>query len=165
MIRYLQRLCAVLIWTSATGTASANDSEAVQNDVRSAVSALYQGDVDTIMRYSYPPVIAAMGGEDAARAMLEAVAGKGQYMALLALDFPAEPQFLQGNGRDFVVVPVHVVYRRSNKRGEHYGFQFGIRPAGGARWTYIDGTKITPGVREAMFADLPADYSLPPTSR
>lgn len=140
----------------------------VQQDVRSLLEALHAGYTDTLLKYTYPPIVAAMGGADAAKATLADVAAQLQAleMKLDSLVFPESPAFLEGsNGRRFAIVSTKSVFSSKGQKIESFNFQLGIREAGATQWTYVEGSRMTPQVLLLLLPDFPSGYQLPKISR
>jgi hypothetical protein len=51
-----------LIGASAEAVQPEEDAARVQQDVRALIHALYNADVDTVVRYTHPTIIAMQGG-------------------------------------------------------------------------------------------------------
>jgi len=159
---------AISLAAFAQGAASASDIELVQRDVRTLIGAVYSGDLDTVIRFTHPRVVTSLGGSSSARATLARVLAQTQSagMKLESLVFPNQPVFLQGDGRrQYVVVPTRLVIMANGQRLESFNFQFGVREPGGAGWTYMEGSRVTPQLLSAWFPDFPASHKFPTISR
>jgi hypothetical protein len=163
---------------SATGPAAADtarparasfDPEKVQADVQRMHDAIYgeELDVETLLELTYPPIIQSLGGHEKARtALTEGLTEiRSSGIEVEVLEFPAEPEFIPGTTRDFVIVPTRTVFRSGDRRAESGNFQFGIRLSGQRRWTYVEGSRLTPEVMKQLFPEFPPHVQLPETYR
>jgi hypothetical protein len=144
-----------------------SEAARVQQDVQVIVDAMYDGDVDTIIRYTHPAVIAMMGGMDATRKRLEhfTVTFKSTGIRLESLTFPKPPEFLEGGGRRFVVVPTLSIVSGNGQRVESLNFQFGVLEPNATEWTYIEGSRVRKEMVQSLFPGFPATYEFPPFYR
>ncbi len=65
----------------------------VQSDIRDNQDALYAGDVDTVLEYSTPQLLAKMGGAEPARQTLQAFVDQmsSSGIEVESLEFPEDP--------------------------------------------------------------------------
>lgn len=151
---------------AVAGDASA-DADQVRSDVRALSNAVFAADIDTVLRYTHPSILEAMGGEDAARAALgpalESFRSGG--MTLESLEFPEEPTFVAGKDNDYALVPTRSIFSSDGRKILSTNFQFGIRPKGGDAWTYVEGSRVSPELLTALFPDFPKDTAMPPVAR
>ncbi len=145
----------------------ATDAARVQADVRAIIDAIYEGDVDTILRLSHPATLQAMGGTAEARRALEGVTRQLRALGMRqeSFAFPDDPRFVRGNKRLFAVVPTRAVIVTQGKRVESWNFQLGIRADGSTRWTYFEGSRLSDDARKQFFPDFPTELRLPRVSR
>jgi len=141
--------------------------DVVHEDVRLMVSAVYSGDVDTVMRYTHPLVVEDLGGEEEAR--MAVTLGFELFdkagLKLESLEFPSDPDFVKGKGYRYVVVPTRSVITAMGTRTDSSGYQFGARAINDDQWRYVDGTRLTQARVASMFPDFPSDYTLPTIQR
>lgn len=139
----------------------------IQSDVRKLATAVYSGDVDTILSYTHPIIINALGGETQAKTTLKLALIKqlGLGLKLESMKFPSEPTFLKSDLHLFAIVPTKSIMSAKGKRVESLNFQFGIRKHASKVWKYIEGSRITKQNISQMFPDFPKDYEFPKTSR
>ena len=147
--------------------AVSDDAIRVQTDVKTFTDALYNGDVDTVIRYSHPSIVAMLGGQDATRAAIEGVLLKlrGAGMRVESLTFPGPPEFLEGGGRRFAVVPTLSIITANGQRVESLNFQLGILEPGASEWRYVEGSRLTKQNVQVLFPGCPATYDFPPFYR
>lgn len=143
------------------------DASRVQRDVRALVEALHRGDLDTVVRYTHPRVIAMQGGPTATRKVIEDVVLKlkGAGMRVESLTFPGPPEFLEGGGRRFAVVPTLSILAANGQRFESLNFQLGVLEPGSSDWVYVEGSRLTTQNVQALFPGFPATYEFPPFYR
>jgi hypothetical protein len=145
----------------------AGQAAQVQADVHAMVVALYAGDVDTTLQFTYPAALEMLGGEAQARAMLEPfyaeMAARG--VQLTSLTFPSPPTFLTAGANEHAIVPTLTVVRTGEQLVESLNFQFGARAAGETRWTYLEGSRVNQQSVRSFFPDFPADFEFPETYR
>lgn len=151
----------------SSSAATPEDPRRVQDDVRSVISALYSGDVETVLEFTHPWVIKQMGGATAARTSVLVVIRQTQEAGLRLehLSFPERPRFVRGARRLFAVVPTFAVLKGRGGVVESRNFQLGILDDGSSQWTYFEGSRLTPQVRGAAFPDFPKDFNLPVVER
>lgn len=143
------------------------EMDLVQSQVREISSAVYAGDADGVLKHSHPKIIAMLGGQDAAKPLLEQMLKKllANGMKMEEMTFPAAPSFLTGTENEFVIVPTRSIIVANEKRGESLNFQFGARPIGSTRWSYIEGSRINSDNVRKLFPDFPRDFAFPAISR
>jgi hypothetical protein len=139
--------------------------EQVQQNIRDNNSALYRGDVDTVLSFTLPRVIELMGGRDAARAQLSSVIAtiRASGMELMSLTFPAPPQFVSGGGNQFVVVPTLSVIRstKTGVKAESLNFQVGMFDATSKSWKYVEGSRVNDQMKVLLLPGFPSDFKFP----
>jgi hypothetical protein len=129
--------------------------------------ALYNGDVETLLRFSHPPILQMMGGREQAERVLQNLTREFQAMGMTqeSLSFPELPHFMRGTNRLFALVPTRAIVIARGKRIESWNFQLGIRDDGATQWTYFEGSRLTDEMRARFFPDLPTAYRRPKVSR
>jgi hypothetical protein len=139
------------------------EAETVQREVEGIVRGIYRGDVDRVMRSTYPNVIHLMGGADVARRHLEAIVAqvKKTGMTLESFSFPEPPQFFTQGTTRYVFVPTLSVVAVDGKRFESRNFQLGVLEAGATRWTFVEGSRLTPQNVQQLVPGFPADRPFP----
>ena len=149
----------------AAGTPA--ETKTVQHEVERRIRAIYSGDVDLVMHSTYPGVIGLMGGADVARRSLEAIVAQVRKsgMTLESFSFPEPPQFFTAGGTRYVFVPTLSVVAVNGKRFESRNFQLGVLEAGATRWTYVEGSRLTPQNVHQLLPAFPSDRSFPPINR
>jgi len=168
--RTLRLTLAILLLTASAPRAGAEPSQAerVQRDVRTLVEAGYRGDVDTMLGFAHPALVERAGGREATRAAIEQALDRAarEKVALESFSFPREPDFLEGRGRRFAVVPTLSVIRgRGGERLQSRNYLLGVRERGAGRWAYVEGSVLNQHNVRVLFPDFPADYAFPPIER
>jgi hypothetical protein len=143
------------------------ETQTVQHEVERIIRAIYSGDIDLVMHSTYPPVIGLMGGPDVARRSLEHIVAQVRKsgMTLESFSFPAAPAFFDAGGTRFVFVPTLSVVAVNGKRFESRNFQLGVLDAGATRWTYVEGSRLTPQNVHTLLPTFPSDRPFPPIQR
>lgn len=139
----------------------------VQRDVTTINDALFAGDTDTLLRYTFPAIVQKMGGEEKFRKAYAQVAASQKRMGITreSLTFPQPPEFIEGkDGRLFAVIPNEVIVTGGGSRAAMTGFQVGVKEAGAADWKYVPGQFVTEDTLPALLPDFPAQHPLPPRS-
>jgi hypothetical protein len=154
----------VLSATAGICAGTSGSADQVQSDVRSYLSALYDGDVDRVVHLTHSKVIELDGGDwhfrlhqtNMARMM------RGAKMRLLKVAFPSSPRFLEGEkGRRFVIVPhIKVVSAIDGRRDKVEDFKLGILEPGATDWKYVGGEIGEKGI-QTVFPDFPPEVELP----
>jgi len=162
-------LVPIACGTSLAGERASPTDEAklVQHDVDAIIRAIYRGDLDTVLEFTHPAIIQTLGGKSAARAAMAQTAQQIDRleMKVESLSFPAQPDFLEGGGRRFVIVPTFMILATKTQRLESRNFQFGVLEPGSPRWTYIEGSRLTKDNVQKLFPGFPPNYEFPPCSR
>jgi hypothetical protein len=167
------RRFAVLLWVvvwvgvGAAAAEAEKDAELVQSDLRTLLAAMYGGDVDTVLRYTHPAVIAVTGGEEQARKSIQEAGAKIRELGMQheSVTFPRPPDFLEGGGRRFAVVPTLSIVSANGQRIESLNYQLGVLEPDAKGWTYIEGSRIDKENVQSLFPGFPADYEFPPSYR
>jgi len=164
-------LAAGLLIALAAGAAAqpaaqapiAEETNQVQGDVASLLRALYRGEVDVVLRYTHPEGIRAMGGPEAARSATEQAVRQmvSIGMRLESLSFPRAPDFIEGGGRRFVVVPTLSVLSANGQRVESLNFQLGALDPKTRAWTYVEGSRVNQENVRSLFPEFPSGYVFP----
>ncbi len=165
--RFILFLAAIATSAVASTPGSPSEERQVQRDVQTAHRALYSGDVDTVLRYTHPRAIDLLGGASAARqGLMQAVERiLKASMKVESLSFPARPEFLEGGGRRFVIVPTLIVMSANGQRLESLNYQFGVLEPGSREWKYLEGSRINKDNVQLLFPGFPASYEFPPFYR
>ena len=162
-------LCLAMLAIPAFGSDPELSAEAraVQEDVRKISSAVYKSDIDTTISFTHPGILELLGGEAKARETIAAAFAQFRTTGIKveSLDFPQAPDFVPGVTDDYVIVPTKTIMSANGQRVLSMNFQFGIRPKSGSKWTYMEGSRVTTEVLEALFPDFPVDYTFPAVSR
>jgi hypothetical protein len=147
--------------------ASAASAEEVQRDVEACIRALYGGDLDTVLRYTHPMILAAMGGPKGAREVLEPTLERMREsgMTIESFSFPSPPDFVDSGGRVFAIVPTLMVLSTNGQRVESRNFQLGILEPDAEGWAFVEGSRVNASTVRQLFPDFPAGYAFPPVSR
>jgi hypothetical protein len=135
----------------------------VQQDVIDLSRAVFEGDIDTVVRFTHPAVIQLAGGEDQLRQTLKAAMAQfaSAGMKLESLSFPSAPTFLEGGGHRFVVVPTLSVTVVQGQRVESLNYQMGSFDETASRWTYIEGSRVNSDNVQLLFPGFPQDFEFP----
>jgi hypothetical protein len=151
------------IATAAVSAPNSNDVQTVQSDVRQFVTAIYRGDAETVLQFTNPKIIAALGGPEKTRAVMKELFQQAQSagVQLESFGFPAAPTFLKSDLHRFAIVPTLSVLIAHGQRIESLNYQFGVQAAGATNWTYIEGSRINSGNVRQLFPDFPTDFQFP----
>jgi hypothetical protein len=142
-------------------------AQLVQADVRRTVTAVYDGDLETVLKFTHPKIIEQMGGQAQAKTTTQSALNQVQAagMKIESLVFPAAPIFTNGPAHEFVVVPTKLVLSVKGQRLESLNYQFGVRDLPQTNWTYIEGSRITVENVRTLFPDFPSGFEFPKVSR
>jgi hypothetical protein len=141
--------------------------QGAESDVRGLVAAVYSQDIDTILSLTHPVVTEFMGGEEGARKVLAGVLAHMQSVgiSLESIRFPQQPLFISGQYNEYVIVTTESIMVGQGKTLRSVNFQFGARPRGSTRWTYIEGSRVSKELLQKFFPDFPTDFAFPRVSR
>jgi len=99
-------LAALLGIDAGPGAAKDDNAAAaqVQKDMALMVNALYEGDIETLLRFSHPRMVELAGGENVLRPGVEAVIRRTRElgMRLESFSFPEPPQFFESDARRYM---------------------------------------------------------------
>lgn len=143
------------------------DASAVQADVQALSDAVWAGDVDVVLQFADPRMLASMGGLERARPLLEQALKQPRSLGLSveAFVFPAPPSFASSAAHDYVIVPTLTTIGSGGQLADSLGYQLGSRPRGSTAWTYTDGSQINTESLGVLFPDFPPELTLPETYR
>jgi LysM repeat protein len=149
---------------TAPNQIEAAPAEVVQADVRRIFDALNQGDLETVIQFTYPKIVDLLGGPAQAKTTIGAIYAqlKSADVAPGLLTFPSEPTFLKTASHEFAIVPTKRTFVANGAQFESLHYQFGIRDAGATGWKYIDGSQINKQNVASFFPEFPADCPFPP---
>lgn len=154
-----------LLFALTAGCASVplRSPERVQTDVEAMTRALYEGEVDTVIGFTHPAVLAKLGGVQAVHAGLQSAVQKmrANGTRLESFAFPSPPEFLQVGERWFATVPTRSVLVVGNQREENVNFQFGVLEPGADGWWYIDGSRVQATDVPLLFPGFPMGHRFP----
>jgi hypothetical protein len=124
-------------------------------------------DVETVMRYTHPSVIAMLGGKQSARKMVQdaVLFIKSTGLRVESLTFPRPPDVLEAGGRRFAVIPTLSILSTNGQRRESLNFQLGVLEPNSTDWTYVEGSRLTKENVQSLFPGFPASYRFPPFYR
>jgi hypothetical protein len=156
-----------LLAARAEAVQPATETARVQQDVRALNDALYNADVETVIRYTHPSVIAMLGGIQSARKMVQdaVLFIKSTGLRVESLTFPRPPDFLEAGGRRFAVIPTLSILSANGQRLESLNFQLGVLEPNSTDWTYVEGSRLTKENVQSLFPGFPAAYRFPPFYR
>ena len=157
----------VIAVTTVAQNENSADVQKVQSDVSYLLKAVYASDVDTVLGYTHPKIIALMGGAVQATNILKQSLLQFQTsgMQLESLTFPSEPVFLKSVLHQFALVPTKNIIVIRGQRIESLNYQFGVKEAGVTNWTYIEGSRVNSTNVNKFFPDFPSNYQFPDTYR
>ena len=157
----------ICLAASASPAQAKDESQQVQEDVRTIIHAVYDGDLDAVLRFTHPKVIEMQGGEAATRSAVEQAVQqlKAMGMHIESLSFPKPPEFLEGGGRRFVIVPTLSVIVMGDQRAESLNFQLGVLEPRATHWVYVEGSRVNRENVQSLFPGFPEDYEFPPFYR
>ncbi len=159
----LATLLAMLLPLTGCASTSVRTPEKVQKDVEDCMRALYSGDVETVINFTHPAVLAKLGGRVASHAAMVTTVQqiKKSGMRIESLTFPRAPEFLPVGDRWFAVVPTLSIFASPTQRFESLNFQFGILEPDATAWLYIDGSRVEATDVIKLFPGFPEHYRFP----
>lgn len=142
------------------------DTQQVQQDVRRAMVATFEGDVDTLLDLTHEKVLDVVDDPEVAREALRRVLASFQEYntSMDELEFTAEPYFLESEKSHFVVIPTRMVMTINEKKVEAIGYEFGQKKKTESEWRYIAGKKVNPQTVGELFPDFPSGFQFPEIS-
>lgn len=143
------------------------DADLVQQHVRSLVDATGSGDVEKLVEFTHPKVIALMGGPVAAEKELAELLKLFDELGLEfeELSFPSPPEFHAHGEDQFVFVHTNSIMNIDGQRTRSINYQLGHRVGSAAPWKYIEGSQVNSSNIKEFFPNFPADVNLPRTHR
>ncbi len=104
----------------------ASNDEQVQTDIRTLIKATYERDFPSVLKYTHPKIIAAMGGRAQAESTLETTFAKIGPMTSESFEFPETPTYLETDRNYYVIVPTLSIMSANGQQVESLNFQFGM---------------------------------------
>ncbi|MCC7489600.1 MAG: hypothetical protein IT485_08125 [Gammaproteobacteria bacterium] len=134
-----------------------------QRDVRAAMEALYSGDIDGVLKFTFADIRAAPGGADALRSAAAMAVKRIRQgnMRIESFTFPEPPTVVNSKFHDFAIVPTLIIISANGLRIESRNFQFGVRKPGAGSWAFIDGAHVDSSILHQIFPDFPGVVQLP----
>jgi hypothetical protein len=151
--------------TSSSAPLSPSDLETIHRDIRRLQVAIFEEDVETVLRLAHPRWIQAIGGHDKVREEIESL-GSRQLAATHQIEFEQtvfgdEPAVRRTTEHEFVIVPSLCAFRRPGDRFEVPTFDVAVRRIGTTNWRYIGGTEFDEQQAVTLFPDFPKDSRFP----
>lgn len=139
------------------------DPDAIHEDIRKIITAVGNNDAKTVVSFSHPKLVTALGGEQAAVTRLTAELEKftASGFKFESVEFPEPPRFVESEENEFVIVRTRMMAVVGKQRVEGFGFQLGARTKGEVAWKYVDGAKLAGPALKMFFPDFPANEKLP----
>ena len=119
--------------------------------------------MDTVLRFTHPKIIELQGGLPATRSAVQqaVLMLKSINMQLESLSFPKKPEFLEGGGRRFAIVPTLTIVSSNGQRVESLNFQLGVLEPKASQWVYVEGSRINRENVQILFPGFPTAYEFP----
>ncbi len=139
----------------------------LKNQAQAATQALKARDVEGILKYTHPKLIAAMGGDQAAQqaiaALLSSLEVQGFTISSITV---GEPEPVKPVGEVLTaLVPQTAVMEYQNKIITVDSYLLGVSEDDGANWVFIDLSNLPPPQFAALFPDLAQGVELPPAQQ
>jgi hypothetical protein len=136
--------------------------EALNSDLQRMVAAVKASDYDVAIDMMYSPVAEADGGREALKkiAATASTGTEGKAYKIISYDLILPYQRVSTPERDYVIIPVRVVVGVGSHNIEEDAFELAIRSHGTTKWEYLNGSNITPEMKDRYFPDL-KDTDLP----
>lgn len=159
------RLLTLLAIACVTSTLVSQDTTmvaTVKGNVQKMMDATCSGDFKTVLDMTYPKVLEAMGGKEAALKEIEnamkAIKGQGITFGVKGIETPT----VKKGGKDYYsVTPYSLLMNVPGKKITLLSAVIGISTDEGKTWKFINlDDKGEKGIRE-MLPNLPTDMSIP----
>jgi hypothetical protein len=158
---------SVLSLASATCVPGARASELtdrIRAEAQRGAEALLRGDYDVLIAMTHPRVVEEMGGQEAAAQAVAASIAEmkegGVTLESVVTEEPGEP--VSSGALVAVLVPQKKVLRTPKGRYRTTGHLLAVSEDGGAKWTFIDSSSLTPATLAQYFPTLGDLIKLPP---
>lgn len=161
----MKRLLSMLAaWALALSAVGVEDSGAVRRDIDQMTEAFKNNDLEVIIEMTYPPMLEAMGGKEAALAAVRDFLNTAAAKSYQFHSFEAAEPFVYLSGTDFeyVIVPFALVAEVQELKIRSEGYQLGVKKKEAKDWKYVDGQKLNDATFEKYFPDFPDRSKLPP---
>ncbi|MCO6431977.1 MAG: hypothetical protein J5J00_14050 [Deltaproteobacteria bacterium] len=137
--------------------------DSVRSKAEEMQRAFLTGDLESFIKYTYPPVIEKMGGKEklltAMHQSLREMKLRGITLSSVVASPPAEVH--AGGDKLFALVPVSIELKVKSETVTHHGYNLGISDDGGTNWTFVDTVRArSPDFRQ-MLPDLPESLTIP----
>ena len=139
------------------------NTDAAKSGADEISTAMVDGKFDRVIALTYPKLVDAMGGKDAAldatKKQMSAMKDQGVKIVSCEADDPGE--VISGGGKDYCVVPTEMVLKTPKAKVTVKSYFLAISSDKGKSWTYIDGSGLTDEMKGHVLPDLPSTVKLP----
>jgi hypothetical protein len=156
-------LAALCLLAAPPAGLAEEPAETARKQAQQAGDATRKKDIDTLLALTYPPVLEMMGGKAKAKEIIV----KG--MADMEKDgFRIGPttahrgeQLVKVKDTLYCVVPLDMEISAPQGRLRSRSFMLGISRDGGARWTFVSGSQLTPEMMRKLFPEIGEKIKMP----
>lgn len=139
----------------------------IKIEAASSATALFNGDLDTVLRYTHPHVTEAAGGEESLLSMLkqtlQSLSDEGTKLEHVEI---LSPYNLKHHANWLIcLVPVHTVLNIADKRITTTGHLLAISEDQGTAWTFVDLASFRKDSLWQLFPNLTDAFEIPEKSQ
>jgi hypothetical protein len=147
---------------------SQQDIDTLRADVQAMTDAFERGDAEPMIELTHSSLKAMAGGPDAFAAITwdAVVQLRAAGVSFISQEIGTPTQVHPAGDEDVCFVPRVSVAEIQGRRMKSTTYMVAIRPAGGGRWTYLDGAGLRkhPGFLHQLLPDLDHGIALPPNT-
>ena len=138
--------------------------EAARKQAQAAGDATRKKDIDALLFFTYPPVLEMMGGKAKAKEIiLKGMADmEKQGFRIGPTTAHRGEQLIKGKDALYCLVPLDLEIVSPQGKLRTRSFMLGISKDGGARWTFVSGSQLTPEMMRKLFPDVADKIKIPP---
>jgi hypothetical protein len=152
-----------LLFTTICITANAQDTAKVRHDAEAMMQATINGDFKTVIKYSYPPLLKSVGGEDKMIAYLEKSLAdmKSRNTIVKAVEIGPPGVIVKSRKKLYSVVPEKVSIQSNGVLVYVNSTLVGISYNNGVDWCFIDTGNLSDKQIKQIFPDVYDKLSIP----
>jgi len=161
VVRYLT--IAVAFYLGAVGGYAQSMTDTLSIQAKQTADAMLNKDYETVIRFTHPSVVEAMGGFQKALAFIKTTMSEleskgGAYEAFRV----GRPSAIVREGQENVaIVPTEMEVRIGNKRVRVNSYLVAVTRNRGKNWYFLDGAEMPKGKLAQMYPNLAARVEIP----
>jgi hypothetical protein len=147
-------------------TGSLTDSN-IRQQANAMAQAFLNGNYQTFAKYTYPPLVKAMGGESRMAATLTQTISDMQTkgMAFNAITFDSPAKIVKSNNELQCTLQQHTTIKLANGKAVATSTLIAISEDGGKNWLFVDTNNKDAATMRKVLPDLSKEIVIPPQQK